>query len=61
MARGEPLCPTLSGRHGNCKPNIKNLFYQILVNISEILHVKNEEDPVENKKIGSERCFGEIG
>jgi hypothetical protein len=52
--------PTLSGRHGNCKPNIKNLFYQILVNIPKILHVKNEEDPVE-KKNGSERCFGKIG
>jgi hypothetical protein len=40
----------LSGRHGNFKPNIKNLFYQISVNIPKILHVKNEEDPVENKK-----------
>jgi hypothetical protein len=53
--------PTLSSRHGNCKQNIKNLFYQILVNISKILHVENEEDPVENKKNGSERCFGKIG
>jgi hypothetical protein len=58
MARGDILAKieksqkssTLSGRHGNCKPNIKNLFYQILVNIPKILHVKNEEDPVENKK-----------
>jgi hypothetical protein len=58
MARGDILAkieksqksPTLSGRHGNCKPNIKNLFFQILVNILKILHVKNEEDPVENKK-----------
>jgi hypothetical protein len=59
MARGEILAKieksqkslTLSGRHGNCKPNIKNVFYQILVNIPKILHVKNEEDPVENKKM----------
>jgi hypothetical protein len=43
--------PTLSGRHGNFKPNIKNMFYQILVNIPKILHVKNQEDPVENKKM----------
>jgi hypothetical protein len=58
MARGDILVkieksqksPTLTGRHGNCKPNIKNLFYQILVNIPKILHVRNEEDPVENKK-----------
>jgi hypothetical protein len=58
MARGDILAkievfqksPTLSGRHGNFKPNIKNLFYQILVNSPKILHVKNEEDPVENKK-----------
>jgi hypothetical protein len=34
----------------NFKPNIKNLFYQILVYIPKILYVKNEEDPVENKK-----------
>jgi hypothetical protein len=59
MARGDILAkieksqksPTLTGRHGNCKPNIKNLFDQILVNIPKILHVKNEEDPVENKKM----------
>jgi hypothetical protein len=69
MARGDILAKieksqksnTLSGRHGNCKPNIKNLFYQILVNIPKILHVKNEEDPVENQKNGSQRCFGKIG
>jgi hypothetical protein len=59
MARGDILAkieksqksPTLSGRHGNCKPNIKNLFNQILVNIPKKLHVKNKEDPVENKKL----------
>jgi hypothetical protein len=65
MARGDILAkieksqksPTLSGHHGNFKPNIKNLFYQILVNISKILHVKNEEDPVGNKKI---RCASRL-
>jgi hypothetical protein len=58
MARGDILAkiekfqksPPLNGRHENFKPNIKNLFYQILVNIPKILHVKNEGDPVENKK-----------
>jgi hypothetical protein len=49
--------PTLSGRHGNCKPNIKNLFYQILVNIPKILHVKNEEDVL--AKLG-ERKNGQV-
>jgi hypothetical protein len=44
--------PTLRGRHENCKPNIKNLFNQILVNIPKILHAKNEEDPVVLGKIG---------
>jgi hypothetical protein len=76
MARGDILAkieksqksPTLSGCHGICKPNIKNLFYQILVNIPKILHVKNEEDPVENKKMArsdvlaklSERKNGQV-
>jgi hypothetical protein len=53
--------PTLGSCHGTSKPKIKNPFYQILVNIPKILHVKNEKDPVENKKKGSERCFGKIG
>jgi hypothetical protein len=52
--------PTLGGCHGNSKPNIKNLFYQILEIIPKILHAQNEEDPVEEKN-GSERCFGKIG
>jgi hypothetical protein len=53
--------PTLSGRHGNCKPNIKNLFYQILVNIPKILHVKNEEDSVENKKMARSDVLAKLG
>jgi hypothetical protein len=52
--------PTLSGRHGNCKPNIKNLSYQILVNIPKI-HVKNEEDPVENKKMARSDVLAKLG
>jgi hypothetical protein len=51
----------LSGRHGNCKPNIKNLFYQILVNIPKILHVQNEEDPVENKKMARSDVLAKLG
>jgi hypothetical protein len=39
-------CPTLRGHHRTCKP-----FYKILANIPKILHVKNEADPVENKKL----------
>jgi hypothetical protein len=42
--------PTVRGDHWTCKPNIKNLFYQILVNIPKILHAENEKDPVENIK-----------
>jgi hypothetical protein len=53
--------PTLSGRHGNFKPNIKNQFYQILVNIPKILHVKNEEDPVENKKMARSDVLAKLG
>jgi hypothetical protein len=51
----------LSGRHWNYKPNIKNLFYQILVNIPKILHVKNEEDPVENKKMARSDVLAKLG
>jgi hypothetical protein len=36
---------------GTCKPNIKNPFYQILVNILKILHAENEENLVENKQM----------
>jgi hypothetical protein len=69
MARGDILAkieksqksPTFSGRRGNCKPNIKNLFYQILVNIPKILHVKNEEDPVENKKMAWSDVLAKLG
>jgi hypothetical protein len=69
MARGDILTkieksqksPTLSGRHGNCKLNIKNLFFQILVNILKILHVKNEEDPVENKKMARSDVLAKLG
>jgi hypothetical protein len=69
MALGELLAkiekshksPTLSGRHGNSKPNIKNLFYQILVIIFKILHVKNEEDPVENKKMARSDVLAKLG
>jgi hypothetical protein len=69
MARGDILAkieksqksPTLSGRHGNFKPNIKNLFYQILVNIPKILHVKNKEDPVENKKMARTDVLAKLG
>jgi hypothetical protein len=43
------------------KPNIKNLFYKILVNIPKILHVKNEEDPVENKKIARSDVLAKLG
>jgi hypothetical protein len=53
--------PTLSGRHGNYKPNIKNMFYQILVNIPKILHVKNEEDPGENKKMARSDVLAKLG
>jgi hypothetical protein len=42
--------PTLRGHHGTCKPNVKNPFLQILVNILKMIHAKNEEDLVENKK-----------
>jgi hypothetical protein len=51
----------LSGRHGNFKPNIKNLFYQILVNIPKILHEQNEEDPVENKKMARSDVLAKLG
>jgi hypothetical protein len=51
----------LSGHHGNFKPNIKNLFYQVLVNILKILHVKNEEDPVENKKMARSDVLAKLG
>jgi hypothetical protein len=51
----------LSGRHGNFKPNIKNLFNQILVNIPKILLVKNEEDPVENKKMARSDVLAKLG
>jgi hypothetical protein len=69
MTRGDILAkieksqnsPTLSGRHGNCKMNIKNLFFQILVNISKILHVKNEEEPVENKKMARSDVLAKLG
>jgi hypothetical protein len=69
MARGDILAkiekfqknPTLSGRHGNFKPNIKNLFYQILENILKILHVKNKEDPVENKKMARSDVLAKLG
>jgi hypothetical protein len=69
MARGDILAkieksqksPTLSGRHGNCKPNIKNRFYQILVNIPKILHVKNEENPVANKKMARSDVLAKLG
>jgi hypothetical protein len=69
MARGDILAKiekpqkssTLSGRHGNCKPNIKNLFYQTLVNILKILHVKNEEDPVESKKMARSDVLAKLG
>jgi hypothetical protein len=69
MARGDILAkienthksPTLSGRHGNFKPKIKNLFYQILINIPKILHVKNEEDPVENKKMARSDILAKLG
>jgi hypothetical protein len=54
---------TLRGHHGLTKPNIKNLFNQILVLILKILHAKNEEDPLENQKkmVGATRRFGKIG
>jgi hypothetical protein len=49
--------PNLRGHHGTCKPNIKNCFYQISVNIPKILHAEyqedhdqDQEDSVENKK-----------
>jgi hypothetical protein len=38
-----------------------NLFYQILVNIPKILHVKNEEDPVENKKMARSDVLAKMG
>jgi hypothetical protein len=43
--------PTLRGHQGACKPNIKNPFCQILVNILKILHAKNGEDLAENKQM----------
>jgi hypothetical protein len=69
MARGDILAkieksqksPTLSGPHGNFKPNIKNLFYQILVHIPKILHVKNEEAPVEDKKMAWSDFLAKLG
>jgi hypothetical protein len=53
--------PTLGSCHGTCKPKIKNLFYQILVNISKILHLKNEQDPVENKKMARSDVLAKLG
>jgi hypothetical protein len=53
--------PTLRGHYGTCKPNIKKLFYHILVNIPKILHVKNEEDLVENKKMTRSNVLAKLG
>jgi hypothetical protein len=52
---------TLESCHGTSKLKIKNLFYQILVNIPKILHVKNEEDPVENKKMARNDVLAKLG
>jgi hypothetical protein len=45
----------------NCKPNINNPFYLILVNIPKILHAENEEDPVENKKMVLSDVLAKLG
>jgi hypothetical protein len=40
---------------------MKNLFHQILVLIFKIIHVKNEEDPHEIKKMGRSEVLAKLG
>jgi hypothetical protein len=56
-----PKEPTLRGRNGKSKPNIKNLFYQVLVNKPQIIHSQNEEDAIKNKKMARSDVSANLG